>query len=144
MQRIFSIGLLLIFTVIASSSLSAQTTGQQQQQPTPAAAKKLDGAWAGAYEGDGSGKFEMIFSINADGKETGKLSVVPDNGDNYTVDLKTLSFDGTKMTATYTLPQGDDVTMEGTLDEMVGISGKWAVGPTGSSSATGTWKASKK
>lgn len=150
MHRIFSIGLILLLTlgVGSAAALRAQTTQPQPQpqpqQPAPTESKKIGGTWAGAYEGDSTGKFEMSFSTTADGKETGALKVTPDDGEGYSVDLKTLSFDGSKMTATYTMPQGgDEIMMEGMLDE-ASLSGKWAFGLAGNPSATGTWKATKK
>ncbi|MEJ7616740.1 MAG: hypothetical protein WKF30_07175 [Pyrinomonadaceae bacterium] len=146
MHRIFSFGLMLVFTIgvgSSSSALRAQTT--EQQQPSPNASKKIEGTWAGTFEGDGTGKFEMSFSTAADGKESGRLSVTPDQGDGYSVDFKTLSFDGSKMNASYTSPESsDEIMMEGVLDDAAGFSGKWALGPMGSPTATGTWKAIKK
>ncbi|MEJ7712128.1 MAG: hypothetical protein WKF84_20275 [Pyrinomonadaceae bacterium] len=141
MQRILSISLLVVLTFFVSSSLRAQTT---QQKPSTPTATNISGTWAGTYEGDDAGKLELTFSSSSDGKETGKMNINTDQGESYSVDLKTVSVSDNKLIATYTSPQGsDEIMMEGVIDNNT-VTGKWALGPTGSPSSTGTWKASKK
>ena len=140
MKRSLSGLILLVIFAAAAVSLTAQTTGSK-----PAGGEKFSGAWAGTFEGDATGKFEMTISPGADGKHSGSLSVSPDNGEGYTASFKSVSIEGDKIVAKYDSPAdgGSEVALEGTGDGKA-ASGKWSIQSQGSQSAAGTWKVAKK
>lgn len=132
--------LVLVATLLAASfSLAAQT-----QNSKPTAGEKFSGAWAGTFEGDSTGKFEMTISPGADGKHSGSLSVSPDGGEGYTASFKSVSVEGDKIVIKYDSPDGgSEVALEGTGDGKA-ASGKWSIQSQGSQSASGTWKTTRK
>lgn len=89
-----------------------------------AGGEQYAGAWSGTYDGAGSGQFEMLLDKGKDGM-TGKVNVTTDGG-NYSAELKSLSFEGAKMTTKYDFPldPSAEVVMTATFD---------------GSSAKGTW-----
>src|SRR3954470_101972 len=66
------------------------------------AGEQYAGMWAGTYDGSGAGQFEMTLG-RKDGAMTGSVTVNGD-GANYTAELKSIVFDGAKMTAKYDFP----------------------------------------
>jgi hypothetical protein len=93
---------LLLAVIITAVGLSAPRASAQ-----PAAAEPLTGTWSGTWDGAGSGGgFELTFEREKDGPMTGKVSVTGEPA--YKASLKTLSFEGTKMSAKYDFtPQGE-------------------------------------
>jgi hypothetical protein len=62
--------------------------------------ESLFGTWSGTWEGSGEGGgFELTLEKGKDGSPAGKVSVT--GAPAYKADLKTLSFEGRKMTAKY-------------------------------------------
>ena len=88
------------------------------------AAEKYVGTWAGTYDGAGTGTIELMLD-KKDGAIAGKVSAATDGG-NYTADLKDVTFDGAKMSASYDFPldPSAEVVLTATFD---------------GSSAKGTW-----
>ena len=80
------------------------------------------GMWTGTYDGSGTGQFEMTLDKGQDGTMTGKVNVTTDGG-NYAADLKSVTFEGAKMTARYDFPldPSAEVVMTTTFE---GTSGK--------------------
>ena len=89
------------------------------------------GMWSGTYDGSGTGPFEMTLGKNEDGAMTGKVNVTTDGG-NYSADLKSVSFQGAKMSATYDFPLAPEaeivmtVTFDGKSEK-----GTWSLRPKG-------------
>ena len=138
MNRSLSVLLLLAVVCAASFSLSAQTTNGKAS-----GGEKFSGVWSGTFEGDSSGKFEMTLTPAADGKHTGNLTVTPNDGDSYSVNFKSVVFDGDKVIAKYPAPGDNEVVMEGTSDGQA-LSGSWSFREQDSRTAGGTWKGAKK
>jgi len=139
MNRSLSGLILLVVFAAAAVSLVAQTPGTK-----PSGGEKFSGAWAGTFEGDATGKFEMTISPGADGKHSGSVSVTPDSGEGYTASFKSVSVEGDKIVVKYDSPDGgSEVALEGTGDGKA-ASGKWVIQSQGSQSASGTWKTTRK
>src|SRR5436190_21251786 len=60
------------------------------------------GTWSGTWDGAGSGEFGLTLE-KKDGALAGRVAVTTDAGP-YTANLKTIAFDGAKMTAKYDFP----------------------------------------
>ncbi|HVF26806.1 MAG TPA: hypothetical protein VM943_01115 [Pyrinomonadaceae bacterium] len=131
---------LVAASLVASISLAAQT-----QNGKMSAGEKFSGAWAGTFEGDATGKFEMSVTPGTDGKLGGTISVAPDNGGGYDASFKSVTVEGDKVVIKYDSPGGDgsEATLEGTGDSKA-ASGKWSIQSQGSQVASGTWKVTKK
>jgi len=135
----------LMLALVAASLAASISLAAQTQNSKTSAGETFGGAWAGTFEGDAIGKFEMTFAPGADGKHAGTINVTPDGGNGYDASFKSVSFDGDKIIAKYDSP-GDspaEVTMEGTSDGKA-ASGKWSIQAQGSQVASGTWKVSRK
>jgi len=102
------------------------------------------GVWSGSWEGGGSGGFELTLDAPKDGKIAGRVSVTGEP--TYKAEIKTLSFDGAKLTAKYDFPEADnlEVVLNGTFDGK-NVAGTWSAREKGSDSevASGTWKAAR-
>ena len=85
------------------------------------------GMWSGTYDGSGTGQFELTLDKGTDGAMTGKVAATTDGG-NYTADLKSVSFEGTKMTAKYDFPldPSAEVVMTATFDDGT-AKGTWSL-----------------
>jgi hypothetical protein len=80
----------------------------QAQQRTDGAASDLTGTWSGTWEGAGSaGGFELTLEKGKDGSPTGRVSVTGEPA--YKATIRTLTFEGKKMTATYDFPPDDSM-----------------------------------
>jgi hypothetical protein len=132
---------LLSWVVIAGAALAgAPPSGQGS-----AAGEEHVGTWTGTFEGSGSGGIELTLEKDQSGAITGKLAVSGEP--NYTVALKSLEFDGKKMSAKYDYPpdQSTEVVIAATFDGSA-ASGTWSARDkaSGSEVATGTWTVKKK
>ena len=89
------------------------------------------GMWTGTYDGAGSGQFEMTLDKGQGGAMIGKVSVKTEGGD-YTADLKSVTFDGAKMSARYDFPldPSAEIVMTATLEAISG-KGTWSMRPKG-------------
>jgi hypothetical protein len=95
------------------------------------ATEQYAGMWSGTYDGSGAGTFEMMLDKGRDGAMTGKVNV---NGDaaNYSADLKSVAFEGAKMTAKYDFPPDPsaEIVMTATF-EGTSAKGTWSLRPKG-------------
>jgi hypothetical protein len=123
--------------------LGAVCSGAQQRDG--ASPDELFGTWAGSWEGGGSGGFELTLEKGKDGAPGGRVSVTGEP--TYKATLKTLSFDGRKMTATYDFPPDDqlEIGLAATFDGDT-AKGTWSAREKGGGSevASGTWTVNKK
>jgi hypothetical protein len=112
-----------------------------------AAQNDFFGDWSGTWEGGGSGGggFELTLEKGKDGAPTGKVSVTGEP--TYKATLKTVAFDGPKMTATYDFPADDsiEIALAATFDGQ-SVKGTWtARGKNGGSEMlSGGWTCKKK
>lgn len=113
-----------------------------------AAARAADheGVWSGTWDGTGSGgRFVLTLETNKAGELGGNVSVTGEP--TYKATLKTVSFSGSKMSATYDFPPDDraEVALTGTFDGPI-AKGRWVVrGKDGSGEvASGGWVVRKK
>jgi hypothetical protein len=113
-------------------------------QGSPAGEPYL-GTWTGTWDGAGSGGFELTLEKSKDGTVAGKVSVTGEP--TYKAVLKTLSFEGKTMSATYDFPpdEGAEVRLSATFDGS-SASGTWSVREkaNGNEVAAGTWTVSRK
>lgn len=102
------------------------------------------GTWTGTWDGAGSGGFELTLEKTKDGALGGKVSVTGEP--TYKATLKTATFDGKKLAATYDFPPDEraEVILAGTVDGGT-LKGTWTVrGKDGSGEvASGGWTVKK-
>ena len=107
--------------------------------------EQLLGTWSGTWEGAGSGGFDLTLEKTKDRPMTGSVSVTGEP--TYEATLKTLSFDGNKMSASYDFPPDPaaEVVLVTTFDGKK-ATGTWLLRgkETGSEVARGTWTVTKK
>jgi hypothetical protein len=118
--------LVLILAVVVGVVASVAAQGPAQGS---SAGDKYVGFWSGTWEGGGTGGFELTLEKTKDGALGGGVSVTGEP--TYKATLKTVSFDGAKMTATY------DFTPDASIEIVL-------VAAFDASSAKGTWTARQK
>jgi hypothetical protein len=111
-----------------------------------AAAPDFFGTWTGNWDGgSGGGGFDLVLEKNKDGAAGGTVSVTGEP--TYKATLKTVTFEGQKLTAVYDFPPDDraEVLIAGTFDGDTG-KGTWTVrGKNGGDAAfTGGWSVKRK
>lgn len=112
------------------------------------AADQYLGTWTGTWEmpGAGSGGFELTLEKDKEGAVTGRVSVTGDPA--YKAALRTLAFDGPKMTASYDFPPDERAEVQLTAKfEGDSATGTWSLrekGNSGAEVASGTWTVKKK
>ena len=91
--------------------------------------EQFAGTWAGTYDGGGMGQFEMTLDKDKDGAMTGRVNVNGD-GATYSADLRSIVFDGAKMTAKYDFPldPSAEIVMTATF-ESASAKGTWILKP---------------
>jgi hypothetical protein len=123
--------------------LGAVCSAAEQRGGAPA--DELFGTWTGSWEGGGgSGGFELKLDKGKDGATGGGVSVTGEPA--YQATLKTISFDGKKMTAAYDFPPDErvEVILAATFDGDT-AKGTWSLREKGGSEAlSGTWTVKKK
>lgn len=111
-----------------------------------AGGEQYAGMWTGTYDGSGAGTFEMILDKGTDGAMTGKVNVNGD-GATYAADLRSVAFDGAKMTAKYDFPPDPsaEIIMTATFDK-ASAKGTWSLRAKGQSDevASGTITVTRK
>jgi hypothetical protein len=103
-------------------------------------AQDYAGIWSGTWDGAGTGGFELTLEKGTDGALGGKVSVTGEP--TYKATLKTVKFDGAKMTATYDFPPDEraEVALSATFEGNTG-KGTWTVRSKdgGGEVASGGW-----
>ena len=119
--------LLTVLLFVAGWILTATPISARQA----AGAEQYAGMWSGTYDGAGTGQFEMTLAKAQDGTMTGKVDVTTEGG-NYSADLKSVTFDGPKMTAKYDFPldPSAEVIMTATFEGSA-AKGTWSLRPKG-------------
>ncbi len=129
----------LLILAIVVLSIGALAAGQSSGE-------KYVGTWAGTWDGAGSGDFELTIDKAKDGPLSGRV-VVTTEGGNYNANLKTITFDGPKMTAKYDFPldANAEIVVNATFEDK-SAKGTWAMRPKGQEGdlAAGTFSVSKK
>jgi len=103
------------------------------------------GTWSGSWEGGGTGGFVLTLEMAEGSKLGGRVSVTGEP--TYDATLKTVAFEGKKMTATYDFPPDPQIgivlvaTFEGSS-----ANGTWSARQNGATTdvASGTWTVKKK
>jgi len=131
----------VLFVVGAVSIAAAQRGAETSPKP-----ETIVGVWPGTWEGAGSGGgFELTFEQPKEGPMTGKVSVTGEP--TYKATLRSLAFDGKKMTAKYDFPADDsaEVTLAGTFEGSK-ATGSWSLAAKGTDAAivSGTWTVTRK
>ena len=118
------LGLLLLLVCAIASAVSMNAR-------QAANAGQYAGMWSGTYDGAGTGQFEMTLVKAQDGAMTGKVDVTTEGG-NYSADLKSVAFEGPKMTAKYDFPldPSAEVIMTATFEGSA-AKGTWSLRPKG-------------
>ncbi|WP_338873372.1 hypothetical protein WBJ53_30365 [Spirosoma sp. SC4-14] len=123
---------ILLMIAVVSPVASAQTT--------PTDNTTVAGKWSGSFDGDSSGKFEMVLNQDSSGKLTGQVIMVTDDGSRYPIDLKTAVWEKGQLTATYENPSdGGQVSFTGKFADS-DLKGTWQ---TNAGQASGMWQASR-
>ena len=130
--------------ICAAMLLIVSVCGSAQQRGSDAGgAADYVGTWAGTWEGGGSGGFVLTLEKADGGKLGGKVSVTGEP--TYDATLKTVSFDGNKMTATYDFPPDPQIgiVLTATFDA-ASANGTWAARQGSADVASGTWTVKRK
>jgi hypothetical protein len=117
-----------------------------QQSDNAKAGEQYAGSWTGTWDGGGSGGgFDLTLEKPKEGPITGSVSVTGEPA--YKATLKTVSFDGAKMTAKYDFTPDDaaEVVLTATFDGNK-ATGAWSLREkaTGNEVASGGWKVARK
>ena len=137
MKRLCTFLLVLILATAATSAQDKPASG------TPA---ELYGTWTGTWEGPGAGGgFELTLEKPTDGATGARVSVTGEP--TYQANIRTIAFDGKKMTAAYDFPPDDslEVRLTATFDGGT-ATGIWSARGKGDGSelASGSWTVKKK
>ncbi len=133
-------------SVTAAEYAERADTITQRGAEAPPKPESLVGTWSGTWDGAGSGGgFELTFEQAKDNPVTGKVSVTGEPA--YKAVLKTLSFDGKKMSAKYDFTPDDsaEVTLAATFEGNK-ATGTWSLAAKGTDNplASGTWTVTRK
>jgi hypothetical protein len=124
--------------------LGAVSFGAQQKEGSSPA--DVLGTWTGSWEGAGSsGGFEIVLEKGKEDTPGGRVSVTGEP--TYKATLKTVAFEGKKMTATYDFPPDDrmEIKLEAAFDGNA-AKGTWSARAKsgGSEVVSGTWTVARK
>lgn len=116
------------------------------QEKSKGAPAELLGTWSGSWESrEQSGGFELTLETPKEGSAGGRVAVTGEP--TYRAALKTLAFDGNKMTATYDFPPDDQIEIQLTATfEGNTAKGGWSARQKagGNEEASGTWTGTRK
>lgn len=134
------ITLVLVLVFCSALVISAQ------QSDSAKAGEQYAGLWTGTWDGGGGGGgFDLTLEKPKDGPMTGSVSVSGEPA--YKATLKTVTFDGAKMTAKYDFTPDDaaEVVLTATFDGSKAAGG-WSLREkaTGNEVASGGWKVTRK
>jgi hypothetical protein len=134
-------GFVWLWILILGAVCSAAQRGVEGLKP----GEEFLGIWTGTWDGAGTGGFELTLEKDKDGAIGGRVSVTGEP--TYKATLKTLTFDGRKMTASYDFPPdpGGEVRLATTFEGNA-AKGTWSLREkaTGNEVATGGWTVTKK
>jgi hypothetical protein len=132
-RRLICTSITLLFLGVVSSGAT---------QGGAAAGSAFLGTWSGTWEGGGSGGFELTLEKGQSDTLAGRVSVTGEP--TYKATLKTVSFDGKKMTAKYDFPPDPqiEIVLVATF-EGKDAKGTWAAQQGGSEVASGSWQVTK-
>jgi len=138
-RRRWSVGLWLFV-------LSVTCTAMQRGPEAPAPGEQFLGTWSGSWEGVGQGGgFELILEKDKAEAIGGRVSVTGEPA--YKVTLKSLAFEGPKMTAKYDFPADDaaQVILAASFEGNT-AKGTWSLREKASDTevASGTWTVTRK
>lgn len=134
----FWITLSFIFGVVFLASGQTSTKSAQSTKAKDATTL-LVGKWTGTYEGPATGECELEFSRDGNGKAKGQIAFKPTGGEKVSpIPFSSVTVEGSTVKATFTDPDGDNITMDGKLENNQ-LKGTWS--PEGGDS--GTWQTSK-
>ena len=123
-----------ILLVVAVALISAASL--PLAQGTGTSKDPLAGSWSGTFEGDSSGTFTMSIGRDESKNLGGTIEVVPEIGEGYSAQFRTVDIDGNIVTLTYDLTgEGAKVQLDGTLDGKT-LKGAWKVTDTATNSVT--------
>lgn len=133
--------LVWLWMIILAVTCSAAQRGAEGSKP----GEQFLGTWVGTWDGSGTGGFELTLEKDKDGAVGGRVSVTGEP--TYKATLKTLAFDGKKMTASYDFPPdpAGEVRLDTTFDGDT-AKGTWSLREkaTGNEVATGGWTVTRK
>jgi len=126
----------VMFAAVCAYPVTAQSSRGQE----------YTGTWAGKWDGSGTGDFELTLEQTKDGAIGGRVAVTTDGG-NYNADLKSVTFDGNKMSASYDFPldPSAEIALTATFDQKT-AKGTWLLHAKGQSAeiVSGTFSVTRK
>jgi len=136
-RQLIRVAAVVLFAIASAPAIDATQSSRGQEYA---------GTWSGTWDGSGSGEFELTLEQTRDGAVGGKVAVTTEGG-NYTAELKSVAFDGTKMTASYEFPldPSAEVALSATFDNRT-AKGTWMLHPKGQAAeiVSGTWTVTRK
>jgi hypothetical protein len=139
-MRVRCAGPLFVIVALALTVVARGATAQ-----APAGAQYI-GTWAGMWDGAGSGGFELTLDKAQNGPLVGRVVVNTDGG-NYEAELKSIAFNGPKMTAKYEFPldTSAEIAVTATFEDK-DAKGTWSMKSKGQDTelAGGTFSVSRK
>lgn len=98
------------------------------------------GTWVGSFDGDSSGRLELLLNQDSNQKLLGQIIIIPADGNRRPIPLKTVTWQNNKLSASYIGPSdGGEVSFTGTYTNQA-LSGTWqAVDDTDK----GTWQVTR-
>ena len=124
-------GLLTIF-----STANAQTQSTSAQTAPTDSSAIISGKWTGSYDGTRSGTFELVINPNDSRKLTGQITMLPPAGSGKAIPLKSVTFQGGRLSAAYDDPENGEVNLTGTLRNP-SLTGTWQLA---GGQASGDWQ----
>jgi hypothetical protein len=139
MRQLLWVSLLLVLTAL--SPAHAQRGAEAAPKP-----ESYAGTWTGTWDGAGSGGgFDLTLEQPKDGPMIGKVAVTGEPA--YKATLKSLAFEGKKMTGKYDFPADEsaEVTLVATFEGNK-ATGTWSLAAKGAGAevASGTWTVARK
>jgi hypothetical protein len=128
-----------LFAAIVLVAITCQAANAQSPAATGDSLTTVVGKWSGTFEGASSGKLELVLNQDSSQKLTGQVTVIAEDGNRYSADLKKVVWQTGKLIATYTDPNGGDVSFTGNYAKP-NLKGTWQ---SDGGQATGIWQAAR-
>ena len=123
----------------------AMCAAAQRGGEGPSSGEQFLGTWRGTWAGAGTGGFELTLEKGQDNAVTGRVSVTGEP--TYKATLKTLTFDGKKLSAKYDFPpdEAGEVVLAASFEDK-SAKGTWSLREkaSGNEVASGTWTVTRK